>query len=271
MNYGYYFVVCIRDTGKKRKVLAAGCQREDLDRCARYGYDPAEEAMTDFWDGTGIPYSSSWRDDMWDELERYVFEIDEHTYWNASTLLPQTDKEIFDYMGNAHLVLEENKMKGNKEMKLVDEVKQYEGLWEEESEQAPINETVRSSAEIKAEIARLEQELKAAEIAEKKASYNGNTPQTVWVWDMYLESSDKGSWTSAENENGKWEGIVFETEDEALDAGWNLLNELADEDELYDDDDEPCDPDDYYVEAFEVPLSEVDITTLEESDLQHLI
>lgn len=179
-------------------------------------------------------------------------------------------------MGIAHFLLNENKMKGNKEMNLVDEVKQYEGLWEEESEQAPTNETVRSSAEIKAEIARLEQELKVAEIAEKNVSYNDNTsqtntPQTVWVWDMYLESSDQRTWTSAEKENGKWEGIVFETEDEALNAGWKHLNELADKDELYDNDDEPCDPAEYYIEAFEVPLSEVDITTLEESGLQHLI
>ena len=71
----------------------------------------------------------------------------------------------------------------------------------------------RSVADIEAEIARLQQELKQAKVAEKKASYNGNLPKVVYIWDMYLNPSDKGSWTSSELYNGKWDGAVFETED----------------------------------------------------------
>lgn len=117
----------------------------------------------------------------------------------------------------------------------------------------------RSVADIEAEIARLQQELEQAKIAEKKASYGVNLPKTVWTWDIYLEPTEKGTWTGIEND------LVFETEDKALDAAWELLNELDDEGEL------DGDPDDYYVEAFEVPLSSVSASTLKFNKLAHLI
>jgi hypothetical protein len=117
----------------------------------------------------------------------------------------------------------------------------------------------RSVADIEAEISKLQQELEQAKIAEKKASYGGNFPKTVWTWDIYLEPVNKGTWTGIEND------LVFETKDKALDAAWTLLNELDDEGEL------EYDPDDYYVEAFEVPLSSVSKEILRYSNLKHLI
>ena len=114
----------------------------------------------------------------------------------------------------------------------------------------------RSVADIEAEIAKLQKELEAAKAAEKKASYGGNLPTKVWIWDIYLEPSEKGTWTSAELYEGKWDGTVFETEEKALDAAWYHLGELEDENELYDEDDNPIDPDDYYVEAFSVNISD---------------
>ena len=123
----------------------------------------------------------------------------------------------------------------------------------------------RTPDEIRAEIAKLQQELAAAQAAEKKASYGNNLPTEVWIWDVYLEPNDKGTWTSAELYNGKYDGYVFETEDEALDAAWSHLSELEDEGEL------EGDPDDYYVEAFSVLVSEVDEDTLSESGLNHLV
>jgi hypothetical protein len=134
----------------------------------------------------------------------------------------------------------------------------------EEQDRVELKES-RSAAEIKAEIEKLQQELAKAEVEEKKASYGGNVPTEVWIWDVYLEPEDKGTWTSAELYNGKYDGYVFETEDEALDAAWLHLGELEDEGEL------EGDPDDYYVEAFAVPVSEVAEETLSESGLDHLI
>lgn len=128
----------------------------------------------------------------------------------------------------------------------------------------------RSVAEIEAEIAKLQKELEVAKVAEKKASYN-SLPTKVWIWDVYLEPSEKGTWTSAELYKGKWDGTVFETEEKALEAAWYHLGELDDEGELWDEDDNPADPDDYYVEAFQVDIIEVDRNTLIDSNLEHLI
>ena len=99
----YYYVVCLEDTAKGKKVLDAGVQRlysDDVDYYTKKGYDLAELAMTDFWDASGISYRSTWTDDRWDALERYVYEIDEATYKNRRTL-PQTNKEILQYVENS--------------------------------------------------------------------------------------------------------------------------------------------------------------------------
>ena len=123
----------------------------------------------------------------------------------------------------------------------------------------------RSIEEIKAEIEKLQQELAAAEAAEKKASYGNNVPTEVWIYDMYIDPADKGTWTSAELYQGKYDGYVYETSDKAIRGGLAHLNELADEGEL------EGDPIDYTVEAINIPISEVDEDTLSFSNLDHLI
>jgi len=161
-------------------------------------------------------------------------------------------------------------------MKLHEEFKLYENLWDnkpveqnEEISKGSLKEA-RSVAEIKAEIRTLMKELRDAERAERAAATTSTTtpsvasvskakPTNVWVWDIYLTPKKKGTWTSIQND------LVFETQDKALDAAWRLLNELDDEGELRGD------PDDYYVEAFEIPLSSVSKEVLNYSNLTHLI
>lgn len=127
----------------------------------------------------------------------------------------------------------------------------------------------RSIADIEAEIAKLQAELEAAKVAEKKASYGNNIPTQVWIWDICLEGRRHNKkWTSAELYNGEWEGIVFETKDDAINAGYGHLYELEDEGEL------PggrYDVDEFDVDAFAVNISDVEAGTLEFSNLEHLI
>lgn len=129
----------------------------------------------------------------------------------------------------------------------------------------------RSVAEIKAQIHALMRELRDAERAERAGTVTSTStaipttsvsrtkPTSVWTWDIYLTPKKKGTWTGIQND------LVFETQDKALDAAWALLNELDDEGELRGD------PDDYYVEAFEIPLSSVSKEALKFSNLAHLI
>ena len=141
-----------------------------------------------------------------------------------------------------------------------DEWSDYGDLDEAKTEERkePLTEA-RSVADIEADIAKLQQELEQAKVAEKKASYGGSFPKTVWVWDIYLEPAEKGTWTSTDSD------VVFETKDKAVDAAWTLLNGLDDEGEL------EYDPDDYYVEAFEIPISSVSEEVVGYSNLKHLI
>lgn len=129
----------------------------------------------------------------------------------------------------------------------------------------------RSVAEIKAQIQALMRELRDAERAEKASiaastgaalptmPVGGLKPTSVWTWDIYLTPKKKGTWTGVQND------IVFETQDKALDAAWALLKELEDEGELRGD------PDEYYIDAFEIPLSSVSKEALKFSNLAHLI
>lgn len=123
----------------------------------------------------------------------------------------------------------------------------------------------RSVADIEAEIASLQQELERAKAAEKKASYKGNIPKVVYIWDIYLDPADKGSWTSAELYNGKWDGTVFETANEALDAGYSHLMELETEGEL------EGDLDNYSISTVSVLIKDVHPDTLSFSNLEYLI
>jgi hypothetical protein len=133
----------------------------------------------------------------------------------------------------------------------------------EELKRAPLKEA-RSVTDIEAEIARLQRELADAKVAEKRAALGGTLPAFVWAWDMYIDPADKGSWVSIDNDS------VFETEEEALDAGWLLLNELDDQNDL-DEYGEGIEPDDYNVEAYKIPISEVPVDVLKWSKLEHLI
>jgi hypothetical protein len=142
------------------------------------------------------------------------------------------------------------------------EFKLYENVTLSGSRRALLE--ARSVADIEAEIAKLQQELEQAKVAEKRASYNNNLPQTVWVWDMYVDPADKGDWVSLENDT------VFETKEAAIDAGCLLLSELDDEGELGDDD-EYVEPDDYTVDAYEIPIWRVSDEVLEWSGLVHLV
>lgn len=139
----------------------------------------------------------------------------------------------------------------------------------EDLNKTPLKEAHRSVAEIEAEIARLKRELAAAKVAEKKAAMT-EKPTVVWVWDMYLDPKNKGTWTSAELYNGVWDGIVFESKDKALNAAWDHLKELDDAGELGDWEN-PVDPDEYTIEAFSVPVSDVDPDTFHFSNLEHYL
>ena len=125
-------------------------------------------------------------------------------------------------------------------------------------------EESRSPVELQAEIDRLTQELEQAKIKEKSATYT-KFPTELYAWSMYRDDSEKGDWQSAEKYDLTWDGVVFETEDDAANAAYTLLSELQDEDELDGDKDE------YTVDTFAIPITELTIENLEESDLEHLI
>ena len=151
-------------------------------------------------------------------------------------------------------------------MRAHEEQKMYETMWNGEpadTEAAGTLPKVRSVAEIEADIERLKRELAQAKEEEKRATAKASGVSEVWYWDMYKDPEDKGSWISIDSY------ILFETEDEAIDAGWVLLNELDDQGDL-DDDGEYTDPDDYTVEAHSVPVSRVPHQILNDSELGHL-
>lgn len=124
---------------------------------------------------------------------------------------------------------------------------------------------VRSAAEIQAEIEGLLLELQKAKVEEKSNTYNGKFPTSLFAWDMYLEEDEKGTWCSAEKDGYTWDGKVFETKDDAVNAACVLLSELSDEDELRGD------PDDYFINTFAIPITELTVELLEDSDLEHLV
>lgn len=123
----------------------------------------------------------------------------------------------------------------------------------------------RSITELQSEIEYLQQKLAQAKIEEKCATYAGKFPNTLYAWDMYIDESEKGTWCSAEKENITWDGIVFETEDDAVAAAQTLLSELNNEREL------EGDPDEYTIDTFAIPITELTVEDLEYSNLEYLI
>lgn len=132
---------------------------------------------------------------------------------------------------------------------------------EESSEDQPEQSLTesRSVVDIEAEIARLQQELVDAKIAEKKASYGKNTPTEVWYWDIYKDHSEKGTWISLDFDT------VYETKDAAINGAYKHLGELDYEDEL------DYDLDDYYIDAVKIPISKVSMDALKWSGFEYLI
>lgn len=79
----------------------------------------------------------------------------------------------------------------------------------------------------------------------------------VYIWDIYIDPRDKGTWLSAEkNKAGYYEGSVFGSPEEAKNAAITHLEELEEEGEL------SGWPEDYNIDITQVGMSEVDDYTL---------
>lgn len=148
-------------------------------------------------------------------------------------------------------------------MKLIEEFKLYENMWGEETE-APTLTEARSSAEIRAEIEKLKQELKLA-LAAEKGSKNKKEP-VVYIWNRTLNGDIKDSSAAMSRRKGnKLIGKVFETKDAAIEEGNNAL-ERADIAGMLE---APYTK--YKIDIAEVLISEVPEETLQKSGLAHLI
>ncbi len=103
-----------------------------------------------------------------------------------------------------------------------------------------------------------------------KASSNNTTKQVttntasevVYIWDMYIDPKDKGTWCSAEEYNGEYDGSVFKTKEAAYNEGKIHLYELEDEGQLRGD------PGDYDIDIVAIPKNKVSDYTLEFSGLK---
>jgi hypothetical protein len=152
-------------------------------------------------------------------------------------------------------------------MKLHEEFKLFEEMWDDES---PVStDATRSIAEIKADIGRLEKELDAARAelrsAQRVTVAAGKSPKQLYAWDIYKTEADKGTWTSAYHTAAGWEGVFSETYEEAAEAGRDMLeNNLEHEDPN-------ATPDQYTVDVFAIPLSDITVQALEDSELEYLI
>ena len=145
------------------------------------------------------------------------------------------------------------------------EFKLYEGMFSRK--EAPTGRMLkesRSAEDIQAEIDRLTQELQQARVDEKSATYK-QFPTELYAWDMYISKKHKGTWCSAEKEENTWDGTVYETKEDAVNAAVTLLGELAGEGDL------EGDPDEYTIDTFAIPITELTVEDLEYSDLEHLI
>ena len=93
-------------------------------------------------------------------------------------------------------------------------------------------------------------------------SQNTNTSKDVeieyvYIWDIYIDPRDKGTWLSAEkNRAGYYEGSIFGSPEEAKNAAIAHLAELEEEGELLGY------PEDYSVDIIQADVSEVEDYTL---------
>lgn len=86
--------------------------------------------------------------------------------------------------------------------------------------------------------------------------------EVVYIWDMYIDPRDKGTWCSAEEYNGEYDGSVFKTKEAAYNEAKIHLYELEDEDQLRGD------PGDYDIDIIAIPKNKVSDYTLEFSGLK---
>jgi hypothetical protein len=86
--------------------------------------------------------------------------------------------------------------------------------------------------------------------------------EVVYIWDMYIDTADKGTWCSAEEYNGEYDGSVFKTKEAAFNEGKLHLYELEDEGQLRGD------PEDYDIDVIAIPKNKVSAYTLEFSGIK---
>jgi hypothetical protein len=94
-----------------------------------------------------------------------------------------------------------------------------------------------------------------------KPATKGESEEVVYIWDMYIDTRDKGTWCSAEEHNGEYDGSVFKTKEAAFREGKIHLYELEDEGELRGL------PEDYDIDVIAIPKSKVSDYTLEFSGI----
>jgi hypothetical protein len=94
------------------------------------------------------------------------------------------------------------------------------------------------------------------------SSTNSQQEEVVYIWDMYIDPRDKGTWCSAEKYNGEYDGSVFKTKEAAFREGKIHLMELEDEGELRGL------PEDYDIDVIAIPKNKVSDYTLEFSGIK---
>lgn len=85
--------------------------------------------------------------------------------------------------------------------------------------------------------------------------------EIVYIWDMYIDPRDKGTWCSAEEYNGEYDGSVFKTKEAAYNEAKIHLYELEDEGQLRGD------PEDYDIDVIAIPKNKVSQRSLKISCL----
>jgi hypothetical protein len=90
----------------------------------------------------------------------------------------------------------------------------------------------------------------------------GQSTEIVYIWDMYIDQRNKGTWCSAEEYNGEYDGSVFKTKEAAFNEGKLHLYELEDEGNLRGD------PSDYDIDVVAIPKNKVSDYTLEFSGIK---
>ena len=105
-----------------------------------------------------------------------------------------------------------------------------------------------------------------------KITNNYKDEPVVFIWSKYVDETKKDTWLSVEkNSEGKYEGMLYETAEEAVkEASAMLVDQL--EDDWFSDEELPTrNIEDWTVEAIAVPLSEVSEEALCDNDLIHLL